>query len=682
MRFVLLTTLLVSCAPTIPLEGAKCPCVDGWVCCPGLQVCAAAADRCDAIPGPTVTPTQHEVGVNRALPFLTSGENVGWEVEEGESGGTIDVDGTYHAPASPGVYHVIARASSGARRVAVSVRPLKLSLLAGDYGGPSETPVDGVGEAARLSGPFGGVMAGGWYYFIDEAPRSSGVPTLSFTVLRRLDPATRRIETIGGTDSVTDITLPPIYDLRRFVPDHALVLEGLRIFDLDGRTATKSLLVDASQFPLLQRATTLITGDEQALYGYDFLRSVIVRWDRQTMTERVLSGVLDTPGDQDGTPGLLHAVRDMLLDHGTLFIIDQDGASLRSIDVSTGALTTVQRSSVGFARLCPSRHPQVTSPLLIEYDGRVSTGGALAATGCAVETEWTMLATGPASIIRFSINAGVSEVVAGREGGAPGLDDGQGDRARFVFNRSTAMVMHRDLLWFGEPLVRRIRTVSHDGVVTTRFRDIAATSVAVSDTFVYAVTDDGHVQRAPIDGGDWQQLNGPVPNNVILLGVLDDGRVVAMASWQLYVIDPVTFTTSGVALPTAPFTEVPVLDRTGGVLFSAFDGIHRLDLKSLKDTRLAPQPPGYPPDLTRGNLAMSRGRLYAIRADLQVSSFIAEFDPERGTWTRLVGQPLKAAVVPGPVSSALVHRPFSLAVFDNGDVVVPDAAENAMLIIE
>ena len=62
-----------------------------------------------------VSATPHVVtsSVSQSIKFSasvagTSNQNVTWSIQEGAAGGTIDSSGNYVAPATPGIYHVVA----------------------------------------------------------------------------------------------------------------------------------------------------------------------------------------------------------------------------------------------------------------------------------------------------------------------------------------------------------------------------------------------------------------------------------------------------------------------------------------------------------------------------------------------------------------------------------------------
>ncbi len=678
MRFAFLALFLISCAPAVPLEGAKCPCITGWVCCPGLSVCAASADRCEAIPGPVVTPASVELGVGRKVQFQATGENVTWEVEDGLIGGSVEADGTYFAPPSPGLFHVIARSSFGARRVAITVRELRLTVLAGVAGGPSDFPIDGVGDRARIASPQGGVIAAGHYFFVDSTGMMASNP-FSRAVLKRLDLTTRTLETVLELDA------PNLAPITAYGPDHLLLRMPASLVEFDARTSAVRVIADWAALPLLGECSFL-AGDGTTIYGYSFWRTAIIKYDPATGTERVLAGVLDTRGDQDGVPGLFSDVSDFMMQDGKLYLVDQNRSSFREVDPTTGTVTTLRRDpNVGTAFLCVAHFPMYPGPLAVDEYGRARIGpggfaGNVFGLAGAAENEDSLILTATNSIRRFALQAGVDEVLVGKEGGERGLDDGQGERARFALFGGHLTSARGDVAWLAQLRTKLIRRVTRSGLVTTVFRDVEPSSIAAHDSHLYAVIDQ-QVRRAPVEGGAWESMTGFV--SPLLLGVLDDGRVVVRDQGQLFFVDDATFAVVGNPISAVGENNFTALDPAGGVFFNTPTDIGRLDLATLAVTTAAATWPCNTRLFGERQIATARGgHLFVACDEVDSDRFIAHLDPAVGSWVRLVGQPHTGAVVPGPLPRALLHAPGELAVFGNGDLLVPDTAENVMLVVE
>jgi sugar lactone lactonase YvrE len=121
---------------------------------------------------------------------------VDWSVAEGAAGGTIDSDGRYTAPLTPGTYHVVAHVRSDPNvpgaTFAVSVDAWVLDVVAGALGGPGHA--DGVGADARFALPSGIASDGkGNLYVADQ---------LSSTI-RKVVVATGAVTTLAGSPVAT-----------------------------------------------------------------------------------------------------------------------------------------------------------------------------------------------------------------------------------------------------------------------------------------------------------------------------------------------------------------------------------------------------------------------------------------------------------------------------------------------
>ncbi len=79
----------------------------------GTDVAPVAGDQVDGNAPLQITPGQTVVSTGTRQTFKAEGSGGGdptvrWEIQEGESGGSITPDGNYTAPATPGIYHVVA----------------------------------------------------------------------------------------------------------------------------------------------------------------------------------------------------------------------------------------------------------------------------------------------------------------------------------------------------------------------------------------------------------------------------------------------------------------------------------------------------------------------------------------------------------------------------------------------
>jgi sugar lactone lactonase YvrE len=121
--------------------------------------------------------------------ILTPDSNAQLSVTEGVAGGTVDGNGKYTAPMTPGTYHVVATSQDYFGETATAtiyVLANGVSLVGGRMGGPGYQ--DGSGSDARI-GPLGGMATdGSSLYFV------SGDDTF-----RKLDVASGTVSTVAGS---------------------------------------------------------------------------------------------------------------------------------------------------------------------------------------------------------------------------------------------------------------------------------------------------------------------------------------------------------------------------------------------------------------------------------------------------------------------------------------------------
>lgn len=702
MRPLFLSALLLSCAPAIPLDGAPCPCAEGWVCCPGVGLCATDLARCESMPGPAVTPASAEVGLHRRLEFHSPDADVTWAVEEADAGGHVEADGTYTAPDAPGTFHVIARSAAGATRVTVVVRPLRLASLAGQYGGPATRPLDGVGSDARVASPSSGVIVGGAFYFLDLIDALS--PTdVHGPVLRRLDLGTQRVETLassGGAGAVdgplAQAQFESMQSLAATGANELLVTDEKCIRRVDVASQVVSTVTCPDAGTGVGSLTAAWVGDETSLYFVRNQEHAVYRFDRATGSESILAGRPDTAGFDDGDAGLLDTPSGLALGQNGLYVVDQLQSALRRVELDGGEVRTLVRLDGGVDRFAAvaagldvglGEAVGVTSlgALFVPpaTAGSAKTGGQ--ATSLAIEPNGhTALICGADGVYRHDFSTDIDQLVAGRARPLPGQRDAPGTAAGFVFDSSTAIASERDAVWLAEGAARTLRRVTRDGQPATVFRDVRPDSFAVTTDFVYAVVD-GTVRRAPVGGGAWQTLATAVTAPV-LLGALDDGRVLLRSSLGVGFIDPVSFSAQAPFWPKGAELGWPLaLDPAGALFFVDSAGaLARLDVDGGAVTVV-----GMPWDTGKvgvdARYVARDGRLYAsvfVTALDESSTRVFELEPATGTWRALLGDPLVGAVREGPLDAALLHQVVGLAVLANGDLVIADGAEDALLVVE
>ncbi|MFZ5438552.1 MAG: hypothetical protein ACOZQL_01020 [Myxococcota bacterium] len=746
VAFFLLLSL--GCARELPLEGAACPCASGWVCCESQPVCARSVDACPAPTPLTVVPGSATVASGRRLRFVAEGADA-WRVEE-PAGGAIDADGLYTAPEVPGVYHVVASAPGGREaRAEVTVRELRVDVLVGQAGGPSDGPVDGVGGAARFSSPRGMVMDEEAVYVVDLP--TSGLTSLDdmwpVSSVRRIDRRTGAVETLvrgsamaalstgndswalsdGPLESATfsrprALALDP-RGRRLFIAELCLVREldlSTRVVRTVAGTPTFASYDALTSCSRTQRIDALSTDGADRLFATRSMHHVIEELRISTGEARVVAGKFDQQGSDDGSDGGLRWPAAVVFDRDVhegerLFVADQNGQVMRSVWLDyRGALETLVTSRWG-SFIGVAAQPGVdrfaitdTGVLLSRLDkGSTYEWAALAGPrapgGLAVSAErelWTGdRETGV--IYRRLDGQTTASIVAGKLGGQAGIQDGLGAAAQLTvpFGSGALTVSSDGAAWLTDPSNQLIRRISPSGEVTTPFRDVVPEAIAADGAHLYML-ENGRLMRAPRTGGPWELVAG----RPRVIGVQSEDGIGAAASFgetydlvsdghgtlwvaEVNVASGFTYKLRRVRLADgAVSTLFTTSDYRQGPTALAFDGDQTLFLlvgsridafevaTGARRTLFEDPQPG------RGlrDLACDGGKLYATRLD---GAVVLQIDAVTGGLHTLVGQPGGAAVVPGPLRSARLHQPASLAVLPSGDLLVADDREHVLVLV-
>jgi len=564
IRLLGVTLLLsISCAQTLPLEGAPCPCASGWVCCPGANICAKDAAQCPAQPAPVLDPAAATVSITRRFDFKSS-EPVTFSVEEA-AGGTIDSTGRYTAPAAPGTFHVVATRASDhvSARAAVTVVPLQLASIAGRYGGPSSIPIDGVGDDARFVAPEGGIYVDGFYYLIDHMRADQGTNSL-----RRVNLATGAVETLfegffipyPGTNLVAVVdgprataTFAAPTAVASDSQGHLLVADVCMIRSIDlGDLSVKTLMganIALSDCPASAVVGLASDGADQIFYtlGDPFFggggkETVVRQLTVSTGAQSILAGQLGVSGTTDGpqgtftNPGALAYFHEQF--NPTLQVFDDYDQVVRSINLvgATQVSTTFGPSGSTFVAIAAP--PTSYGGMLAEADGLMIPTAydrlqqfhptlPVHPTGLAVisvdisgpqnvtppcDGTWTCpMALVPAAegtFHRYDLTLGLLETVAGRSGSPPEARDGNGESASFALGTyyPALMASAGDDLFIWEPS-RTIRKIDRAANVTTPWTNIDATLLAGDASTLYLASTT-FLQKAPSAGGDWTTIAG------------------------------------------------------------------------------------------------------------------------------------------------------------------------------
>ena len=176
--FLLSTLLITACSGT---PSAPPPCADDSFC-PTGSYCDRAGGKCSPIPSGfevTLAPATPITAGKTVKLSTTSLGGVTWSVQEAD-GGTIDADGTYHAPATPGTYHVIATSTADPSKkatVAMTVAPVPLAPV---LQAAAVVTAGAGGLAASVTGPQDG-MTFAWTIQGGALPGATTGPAVSYS---------------------------------------------------------------------------------------------------------------------------------------------------------------------------------------------------------------------------------------------------------------------------------------------------------------------------------------------------------------------------------------------------------------------------------------------------------------------------------------------------------------------
>jgi hypothetical protein len=312
-----------------------------------------------APPTVNVTPSMATVTRGHTQQFHAS-VPVSWSV--GGSNGTIDANGLYTAPMTPGgPFTVVATSTadpSASAQATVRVVDYRLELLAGGLGGPGEA--DGSGASARLNVPTAVASDGNGNLYVSEFSSGTG----NGCTLRKVD--------LTGTI--------PVVSRLGGVPGQCLTVDGK--LGVDARFSfIRALTADVAAGVLWVveigaiRKVTLATGMVTTLQvgtppgplnfsGYTGLAIdsanntlYISSQGQQTIhkvvltgagTDTLFAGIARSPGADDAPSGpatmaRFHSPQHLAFDGTNLWVADRDNSTLRKIVVglNNGQVTTV-----------------------------------------------------------------------------------------------------------------------------------------------------------------------------------------------------------------------------------------------------------------------------------------------------------------------------------------------------
>jgi sugar lactone lactonase YvrE len=221
-------------------------------------------------------------------------------------------------------------------------------------GANSAGSADGAAAAARFAGPLGLATDGTTAYVADTGN----------DVIRAIDLASGKVTTVAGAvgqAAPTDGAL----SAARFNGPVGLALDrgaqrlyvadagnrSIRSVDLAaGRVTTLALVAAASDSFDGFDAPTGLALDGGKLYVSDFMDDVVVVVDVATSSVATFAGQYGTPGyaDAAGVAAAFYGPEGLATDgHGTLFVADNLGETLRRIDLATASVLTLAGRAMG-----------------------------------------------------------------------------------------------------------------------------------------------------------------------------------------------------------------------------------------------------------------------------------------------------------------------------------------------
>jgi hypothetical protein len=169
-----------------------------------------------------VTPSDSKVGILRSLDFDAS-VDVEWSVVE-DDGGSIDGEGVYVSPETPGTFHVVATSSDSGDEIEVEVTVVGLALeIAGGMPGGAGN-IDGIASRARFASPRGlGVVGTSDFVIADTGNHT----------LRLYRESDGSVTTLAGSSGVPGIT-NGVGSAARFNAPMGVVVEDDVAYVVDG----------------------------------------------------------------------------------------------------------------------------------------------------------------------------------------------------------------------------------------------------------------------------------------------------------------------------------------------------------------------------------------------------------------------------------------------------------------
>jgi len=287
----------------------------------------------------TIDPPQVRLGIGRGQVFTASRAS-SFQPDQGQLV-TLDAQRCrYRAPDEPGTYHVIATAADGATATAtITVVPLMLNLIAGALGGPGNA--DDTGSDARFSDVNG----------LELSADGSTLYVLDGSAIRVVDLASGAVHTLVGLPSVEgavdgDAATARLCSPRELGSDgmgHLLAFEryspcggGSIIRSIDIATGAVSTIAHGLGVSgagiAADGAGNVYFGDSAAMGGGATVK-------RLTLATGAITGLALV--DANGTPRS-DAPTDLVFSDGTLWMAENGASPILAINPTTGVVRPFQ----------------------------------------------------------------------------------------------------------------------------------------------------------------------------------------------------------------------------------------------------------------------------------------------------------------------------------------------------
>jgi len=268
--------------------------------------------------------------------------------------GTVDGNGTnarFWGPdgiASDGLNLYVTEDVNTIRKIAIATK--EVSTIAGVESGVPGTSVDGSGSAARFYSPEGIVSVGASLYVADTENNT----------IRKIDKASTSVTTFAGTTSPFYGSTDGIGLTASFSGADGITTDGKNLYVVDGPTVRKIEITTGVVTTIAGTAGVIgssdgigtaasffalvgITTDGVNLYITDNAYSTIRKVEISTGAVTTLAGTAGVSGSVDGVGSLARfsSLKGITTDGTNLFVVDGENKTIRKIVIKTGVVTTI-----------------------------------------------------------------------------------------------------------------------------------------------------------------------------------------------------------------------------------------------------------------------------------------------------------------------------------------------------